>query len=308
MPVIVPNKLPAINILKEENIFIIEDNRAISQDIRPLRIVILNIMPLKIATESQILRLLTNSPLQITVDFIHFKNHLSKNTPQSHLNYFYKTFEDIKNSKYDGLIITGAPVEQLEFEDVDYWEEMKEIMEWSAHNVTSSLFICWAAQAALFHFYRIGKYTLEDKVFGNYCHIINNNKSPIVRGFDDNFIAPHSRHTEVKRKDILKVKELELISESPEAGVYIVTSKNLKRVMVTGHSEYDQTTLKEEYDRDLSNGLKIKLPKNYFPKDNPDRKPLLSWRSHATLLFQNWLNYYVYQITPFVLEEQDYVI
>lgn len=308
MPVIVPNSLPAIDFLKQENIFVMENIEALHQDIRPLKIVILNIMPLKIATENQILRLLTNTPLQITVDFIHFKNHISRNTPQSHLEYFYKSPDDIKHSKYDGMIITGAPVEQLDFEDVDYWNEMKGILEWAAINVSSTLFICWAAQAALFYYYGVGKYPLDNKVFGNFCHRINNKTSPIVRGFDEYFIAPHSRHTEVKREDILKVKELDLVAESADAGVYIVTSKDANRVMITGHSEYDLTTLKDEYVRDLNQGLKINIPKNYFPNDNPDRKPLLNWRSHATLLYQNWLNYYVYQITPFNLFEPDFTI
>ena len=308
MPVIVPNKLPAIDMLKEENIFVMENSKALSQDIRPQRILILNIMPLKIATEKQILRLLTNTPLQITVDLIHFKNHISKNTSQSHLDYFYKTFNEVKRFKYDGMIITGAPVELLDFEEVDYWEEMKEILDWTTKNVTSSLFICWAAQAALHHFYGIGKYTLPDKVFGNYLHHINNKKSPIVRGFDDDFTAPHSRHTEVKREEILEVEALDLIAESDEAGVYIVTSKDANRVFVTGHSEYDQTTLKDEYVRDLNQGMKIKIPKNYFPKNDPGKNPSVNWRSHATLLYQNWLNYYVYQITPFNLEEQDFNI
>lgn len=308
MPVIVPNNLPAINILKEENIFVMETSKAVQQDIRALKIVILNIMPLKITTETQILRLLTNSPLQIEVDFIHISSHLSRNTPQSHLDYFYKSFKDIRINKYDGMIITGAPVEMLAFEKVDYWDELKEIMDWTVHNVTSTLFICWAAQAALYHFYGVCKYLLAEKVFGNYIHNINNKKSHIVNGFDDYFIAPHSRHSEVRREEILAVSELELVSESEEAGVYIVTSRDYKKVFVTGHSEYDQTTLKEEYERDMKKGLKISLPRNYFPDDNPEMRPLVSWRSHAMLLFQNWLNYYVYQITPYNLNDPGFTI
>ena len=303
MPVIIPDKLPAKELLSNENIFVIEQTSALHQDIRALRIAILNIMPLKIATENHILRLLTNSPLQVEIQLIRTRGHTSKNTPEDHLQYFYKTFDEIRHQKFDGLIVTGAPVEHLEFEEVDYWSEIKEIFEWSKHNVTSTLLICWAAQAGLYHFYRVPKYPVPEKVFGNFYHTINNIKTPISRGFDDGFYAPHSRHTEVKRDDILKVSELEIISESDEAGVYIVISKDGKRVFVTGHSEYDPDTLKKEYERDIAKGLDIAIPKNYFPDNDPSKQPQVSWRSHANLLFLNWLNYYVYQITPFEINE-----
>jgi homoserine O-succinyltransferase len=299
MPVIIPDKLPAKKILHSENIFVMEHSQAIHQDIRPLRIAILNIMPLKIATETHILRLLTNTPLQVEVELIIPKAHESKNTSSEHLQYFYKSFTQIKENKFDGLIITGAPIEHLEFEEVDYWNEIKKIMDWSEHHVTSSLFICWAAQAALFHFYKIQKYPLEQKMFGNFFHTVNKKNAPIVRGFDDGFLAPHSRHTEVRRNDILKVRDLEIISESDEAGIYLVTSREGKKVFVTGHSEYDPLTLKEEYERDKNKGLPIHMPKNYFQNNDPSKPPIVSWRSHAYLLFQNWLNYYVYQATPY---------
>jgi homoserine O-succinyltransferase len=303
MPVIVPNNLPAIKTLRKENIFVMDSTRAKRQDIRAQKILILNIMPLKIATENQILRLLTNSPLQIEVDFIHFRNHISKNIHQSHLDYFYKTFDEIKETKYDGMIITGAPVEMLKFEEVDYWDELRDILDWTIHNVTSTMFICWAAQAGLYYFYKIGKIIMPEKIFGNYMHRINNTLSPIVRGFDDTFIAPHSRHTDIKREEIKKIKELEIVAESEEAGVYIVVSKDMRRVFVTGHSEYDAKTIKEEYERDLAKGMKITLPKNYFPEDNPKEEPTVRWRSHAYLLYQNWLNYCVYQITPYNIND-----
>lgn len=299
MPVIIPDKLPAKDILSKENIFTMEYSRAIHQDIRALRIAILNIMPLKEATETHILRLLTNSPLQVEIQFIRPKNHESKNTPQQHLEYFYKTFEEISHQKFDGLIITGAPVEHLTFEEVNYWDEIREILDWSVHHVTSVLLICWAAQAGLYHFHRIPKYDLPAKMFGNFRHTVNNRQSPIARGFDDCFLAPHSRHTEVRRSDIEKVHDLEIISESAEAGVYIVVSHDGKRVYVTGHSEYDSDTLRNEYERDRSKGFDIAMPENYFPDDDPQKAPLVSWRSHANLLFLNWLNYYVYQITPY---------
>ena len=301
MPVIIPNNLPAKEILKEENIFTIEYNNAVKQDIRALKILIMNLMPLKIDTETDLLRLLTNSALQIEIELIHPSNHEAKNTPKEHLEYFYKSFNDVKQNKYDGLIITGAPVEHLEFESVDYWNEVKDVMEWSKTNVTSVLFICWAAQAGLYHFYRVNKQELNKKMFGNFAHKINNKKSQIVRGFDDTFYAPHSRYTAIKADDINKISELEIISESNEAGIYIVTSKNLKHVFVTGHSEYGVNTLKNEYERDLKKGIGIQIPANYFPENNPEKQPFVNWKSHANLLFQNWLNYYVYQITPFEL-------
>jgi homoserine O-succinyltransferase/O-acetyltransferase len=303
MPVVVPNNLPAIDILREENIFVIESNEALHQDIRPLHIVILNIMPTKIKTETHLIRLLSNTPLQIEIELIHFRSHESKNTPKEHLEYFYKTFDEIKGRKFDGMILTGAPVEMLDFEEVDYWEEMKEIMDWSLHNVTSTLFICWSAQAGLYYLYGVPKYLLNKKMFGNFRHEINFKNSPIVRGFDDVFYAPHSRHTEIKREDILVVPELELVSESEEAGVYIVTAKSGKQVFVTGHSEYDPETLKDEYIRDLNKGLDIDMPKNYFPDDDTSKLPIVRWRSHANLLFTNWLNYFVYQMTPYDIED-----
>ena len=303
MPVIIPDKLPAKGILLQENIFTIEHSKAIHQDIRALRIAILNIMPLKEATETHILRLLTNSPLQVEIQFIRPGGHEPKNTPHQHLEYFYKTFEEVSHQKFDGLIITGAPVEHLSFEDVHYWEEIREILDWSAHNVTSALLICWAAQAGLYHFHGIPKYPLPSKMFGNFDHTVNNRRSPIARGFDDIFPAPHSRHTEVRRSDIEKVGDLEIISESQEAGVYIVVSRDGKRVYVTGHSEYDPDTLRNEYERDRAKGLDIAVPENYFPGDDPTKVPLVNWRSHANLLFLNWLNYYVYQSTPYDIKK-----
>jgi homoserine O-succinyltransferase len=303
MPLNIPDKLPAVEVLEKENIFVMKETTAIHQDIRPLKVVILNLMPLKIATETHILRLLSNTPLQVEITLLHTENHVSKNTPAEHLESFYKKFSQIKKYKYDGLIITGAPVELLEFEEVDYWEELKEIMDWSTTNVTSTLFICWGAQAGLFHFYNIPKYNLSGKMFGVFNHKINNILTPLIRGFDEEFQAPHSRHTEIRREDILKIDDLEIISESDEAGVFIVISKNAKQIFVTGHAEYDPATLKEEYERDLKKGLKITIPKYYFPDNNPNNIPKVLWKSHANLLFSNWLNYYVYQRTPFNLEE-----
>ncbi len=299
MPINIPDNLPAAAVLRNENIFVMDETRAIHQDIRPQKIVILNIMPVKSTTETHILRLLSNTPLQIEIDLIYPKTHVPKNTPIEYLKTFYKTLDEIKSQKYDGMIITGAPVELINFEEVDYWEEMKEIMNWTTHNVTSTLFICWAAQAGLYHFYGIPKYELPKKMFGVFNHTVNNRKIPLMRGFDDLFPAPHSRYTEIRREDIIKVKELEIISESNEAGVYIVASMDGKRIFITGHSEYDPYTLKNEYERDLNKGLDIEIPRNYFPDDDPLKPPLVKWRSHANLLFTNWLNYYVYQVTPF---------
>jgi len=299
MPVNVPNNLPAVQILRKENIFVMEHSQAIHQDIRPLRIAIVNIMPLKIVTETQLLRQLSNTPLQIEVDFLHMAEHESKHTPQEHLNFFYKTFDQVAHKKYDGLIITGAPVEMMEFEEVDYWQGMTRIMEWSKTQVTSTLHICWGAQAGLYYHYGIKKYLLDEKMFGVFWHRVNDKKCPLVRGFDDRFLAPHSRHTGVNRDDIIKHPRLKLIAESKEAGPYIILSRDNKQVFVTGHSEYDANTLKEEYERDLKKGLKIHMPVNYFPDNDPSRDPVVLWRSHASLLFSNWLNYYVYQQTPF---------
>ena len=261
----------------------------------------LNLMPDKITTETQILRLIGNSPLQTNFTFIHPKNHESKNTSKDHLIAFYKHFDEVKNKKFDGLIITGAPVEALGFEEVDYWDELKEIMDWSRHNVFSTLHICWAAQAGLYHHYGVKKYTLKEKMFGIFSHTINKKNVKLLRGFDDSFFVPHSRHTQVRAEDIEKIDEIEILSESKESGVYLVASKDGKQFFVTGHSEYDPETLKKEYERDLAKGLDIKKPKNYFQDNNPAKGLNVSWRSHANLLYCNWLNYYVYQETPFDL-------
>jgi homoserine O-succinyltransferase len=303
MPINIPDNLPAASILKDENIFVMNETRAIHQDIRPLRILILNIMPIKQTTETHILRLLSNTPLQIEIDLMYPKTHKPKNTPIEHLRTFYKTFDAVCKNNYDGMIITGAPVEHIAFEEVAYWSELQEIMDWSTHHVTSTMFICWAAQAGLYHFYGIRKYMLPKKLSGVFYHTVNNRKIPLVRGFDDRYLAPHSRYTEVRSEDIVRINELEMISESGTAGVYIVSSKDGKRVFVTGHSEYDPDTLKEEYIRDLNKGLDIHIPENYFPDDDPSKPPMVKWRSHANLLYTNWLNYYVYQVTPFDLRE-----
>ena len=279
------------------------ETKAIHQDIRPLKLAILNLMPSKIATEIQLLRLLSNSPLQIEIQLLKTKSYTSKNTPTSHFEAFYKTLDEIKHNKFDGLIITGAPVEHIHYDEVHYWEEMKEVMDWAVHNATSSLFICWAAQAALYHYYSIEKFPLDEKMFGVFPHRVNDRKVPLVRGFDDVFAAPHSRHTEIRKDDILKVPELDIISESIQAGVYIVASKNGKQVFVTGHSEYDPYTLKEEYERDVAKGMNIRIPENYFQDDDPSKSPVVRWRSHSSLLFSNWLDYYVYQETPFDLDK-----
>lgn len=278
-----------------------DETRAIHQDIRPQRIVILNIMPVKHTTETHLLRLLSNTPLQIEIDLIHPKNHTSKNTPIEHLETFYKTFDQVKHRNYDGLIITGAPLGFVNFEDVTYWEELQEIMDWSVHHVTSTLYLCWGAQAALYHFYGIPKRLLDNKMFGIFKHKVLNRKVPLVRGFDDLFPAPHSRYMHIDREDLVKVKELQIIAESDEAGIYMFATRDGKKVFVTGHSEYDPNTLKEEYERDLEKGLEMQIPVNYFPNDDPSKPPLVQWRSHANLLYTNWLNYYVYQVTPFDL-------
>ena len=302
MPVNIPDELPALEVLNKENIFVMTNSRAVSQDIRPLKIAILNLMPLKIDTETHLLRVLSNSPLQVEVTFLQTKTYTSKNTPQEHLKTFYGTFEDIKNKKFDGMIFTGAPVEHLEFEDVAYWEEITEIMDWAAKNVTSTLYICWAAQAGLYYHYKVPKYHLSEKMFGVFEHRVNEPREPIVRGFDDVFVAPHSRFTEIRREDILKIPELSLIAESEKAGVYIVVSKSGRQIFVAGHAEYDPLTLKSEYERDIKKGMEIKVPENYYPNDDPKRFPIARWKSHAHLLFSNWLNYYVYQTTPFDLD------
>ena len=301
MPIKVSDSLPAIEILNNENIFVITETRALTQDIRPLEIVVLNLMPTKIETETQLLRVLGNTPLQINVQFINTKTHESKNTSKSHIETFYKTFDDIKDSKFDGMIITGAPVEKMEFEEVDYWEELCEIMEWSKTNVTSTFHICWGAQAALYYHYGVPKYHVPEKVFGVFPHTVVPEKKHkiLLRGFDDTFYVPQSRHTEVREEDIEKVPALEILAKSDETGVYIVTDKNERRFFITGHSEYDWDTLKKEYDRDVSKGLDIKVPANYFPDDDPTKDPMVLWRAHANLLYSNWLNYFVYQTTPY---------
>lgn len=303
MPVKIPDTLPAAEVLAKENIFVMNESRAYHQDIRPLRIVILNLMPTKITTETQLLRMLGNTALQVEVVLLHPKSHQSKNTSQEHLATFYKTFDEVKDEKFDGLIMTGAPVEQMPFEQVTYWDELKEIMEWRKGHVFSSLFICWAAQAALQYDYGIEKYQLNNKVFGVYRHKVLNPFVKLVRGFDDEFDAPHSRHTEIREDDLAKVEDLELLATSAEAGVYLAATKDGKNVYVTGHSEYDALTLKTEYDRDVAAGLPIEVPVNYFPGNDPKETPKVSWRSHGNLLFANWLNYYVYQETPFDLKE-----
>jgi homoserine O-succinyltransferase len=303
MPLNLPDGLPAIDLLREENIFVIDQTRAEHQDIRPLKIVILNLMPLKIATETDLLRLLSNTPLQIEIDFLQIKGHTPKNTSQDHLNAFYQTFSQIKKKKFDGMIITGAPVEHLPFEEVDYWGEICEIFDWAHRNVTSTMFICWASQAGLYHHYGIPKYPLDRKMFGVFDHRVSNKKLPLFRGFDDLYKAPHSRHTELKAEDFRNVPEVQIVSESENAGVYMAIAENGRQIFVTGHPEYSLRTLDREYKRDVEKGLPIDLPKNYYPGNDPKERPILSWRSHANLLFMNWLNYYVYQETPFDLKD-----
>lgn len=305
MPLNLPDKLPAIDLLKEENIFVIDNSRASTQDIRPLKIVVLNLMPLKITTETDLIRLLSNSPLQIEVSFMKLKSHTSKNTPIEHMKAFYRDFELMRNEKYDGMIITGAPVEHLEFEDVNYWDEIQDIFNWTRTHVTSTLYICWAAQAGLYHHYGIPKYPLDKKMFGIFEHHIceGMDKLPIFRGFDDVFFVPHSRHTEVRRADIEKHPELTIISESDDSGVHIVMARGGREFYVTGHSEYSPYTLDSEYRRDLGKGLPIDMPKNYYRDDNFEKGPLVRWRSTANLLFSNWLNYYVYQETPYDINQ-----
>ncbi|MCD7900767.1 MAG: homoserine O-succinyltransferase [Bacteroides sp.] len=303
MPLNLPDKLPAIEILKEENIFVIDTSRATQQDIRPLRIVVLNLMPLKITTETDLVRLLSNSPLQVEITFMKIKSHTSKNTPIEHMKAFYTDFDEIRNDKYDGMIITGAPVEQMEFEEVNYWDEMKDIFDWARTHVTSTLYICWAAQAGLYHHYGVPKYPLNKKMFGVFEHTPLEPLWPIFRGFDDVFYVPHSRYTEIRREDILEKPELTLLSESADSGVYMVMARNGREFFVTGHSEYSPFTLDTEYRRDLDKGLPIEIPFNYYRNDDPALGPLVRWRGHANLLFSNWLNYYVYQETPFNIEE-----
>lgn len=299
MPIKLPDELPATEILANENIFVMKESRAFTQDIRPLRIVILNLMPVKQTTETQLLRLLGNTPLQVDIVLLHPGSHTSKNTSEEHLSTFYKTFDEIKDEKFDGMIITGAPVEQLPFHEVTYWKELQQILDWKLTNVTSTLHICWGAQAGLYHHFGVPKHPLPEKLFGVFAHTVNKPNVKLFRGFDSVFHIPHSRHTENRREDIEKVAELEILSESEEAGVYIVATKDGRQIFVTGHSEYDQGTLRDEYERDRSRGLDIAIPKHYFPNDDPSQPPVVNWRAHANLLFSNWLNYYVYQETPY---------
>ncbi len=299
MPVNIPETLPARAILESENIFVMGETRAKHQDIRPLRIAILNLMPTKIQTETQLLRLLSNTPLQVEVTLLYTVTHKSKNTPAEHLLHHYRSFAQVRRQKFDGLIVTGAPVEHLPFEEVDYWPELQAIMDWSETNVFSTFYICWGAQAGLYHRYGIPKYPLPRKMFGVFPHRVLDPRHKLLRGFDDIFLAPHSRHTEIRRTDIERVSELQILAESDEAGVYIVVSRDGRRVYVTGHSEYDPLTLKSEYDRDVGKGLPIHIPINYYPDDDPSKTPVVRWRSHAHLLFANWLNYFVYQVTPY---------
>ena len=299
MPIRIPNDLPATEILQQENIFVMTQTRAITQDIRPLEIVLLNLMPTKIATETQLSRLLGNTPLQVHLELMHMSSHRSKNTSQEHLLNFYKSFDELKHRKFDGMVITGAPVEQMDFEDVDYWQELTEIMEWSKTNVHSTFHICWGAQAGLYYHYGIQKHPLEEKMFGVFEHTKDYGRSILLRGFDDIFFVPHSRHTTVHREDIEAVPELKILASSPVAGVYAIASKEGRQIFITGHSEYDPDTLKNEYFRDKNAGLPIKPPANYFPNDDDTKDPVVRWRGHANLLFSNWLNYFVYQTTPY---------
>lgn len=303
MPVNIPVTLPAVDELLKENIFVMDSERAKNQEIRPLRLLILNLMPIKVTTETDLIRLLSNSPLQIEIDFLHMESHTSKNTAVEHLSAFYKTFDEVKNSNFDGMIITGAPVELLDFEQVNYWDEITTIFDWARTHVTSTFFICWAAQAGLYHYYGVPKYPLSEKMFGVFEHVNHNPQNPIFRGFDDVFYVPHSRHTEVRKEDILKNAALTLLSDSPDSGVYMVMARNGREFFITGHSEYSPNTLDTEYKRDVAKGMDIKLPLNYYKNDSPQNEPVVRWRSHANLLFTNWLNYFVYQETPYDLEK-----
>lgn len=303
MPIKIQSDLPAKAELEEENIFVMDENRAISQNIRPLEIIVLNLMPIKQDTELQLLRGLSNTPLQIDVTFLQMSSHVSKNTSASHIKKFYQTFEEVKNNNYDGMIITGAPVEKLDFEEVNYWDELTTVMEWSKKHVTSTIHICWGAQAGLYYHYGIKKELLPRKLSGVYKHRVMNRKEPLVRGFDDVFMAPHSRYTQASRQQIIDNPRLKVLADSDEAGIYIVLGDGGKEIFVMGHPEYDRLTLDQEYKRDIDKGIEPYLPVNYYPDDDCNRKPLLSWRSHANNLYTNWLNYYVYQITPYDLNE-----
>ncbi len=303
MPIKIPHNLPAVDILAKENIFVMDEQRALSQDIRPLKCVIVNLMPTKIETETQLLRLLSNTPLQIEITFLKMDSYVSKNISVEHMKNFYKTFDDIKDEKFDALIITGAPVETLPFEEVAYWKELERVMQWSKKSVFSTLHICWGAQAGLYYHYGISKYYLNKKIFGIFPVEIENTKTMLLRGFDEIFNMPHSRHTGIKEEDILKISELEILAKSDEVGVSIIRSRDKRKIFVTGHMEYDRLTLENEYKRDINSGKKIAVPFNYYPDDNPEKKPLYTWRSHANLFFTNWINYYVYQETPYDLDE-----
>lgn len=302
MPIKIQSDLPAKEILEKENIFVMDEKRALHQDIRPIQILILNLMPLKEETELQLLRSLSNTPLQVDVTFMAMSSHVSKNTSTSHLNKFYLNFSQVRDRRFDGMIITGAPVEQIEFEEVDYWEELTQIMAWTESHVTSTIYLCWGAQAGLYYHYGLQKRRLPRKMFGLFWHKVSNRKIPLVRGFDDMFLAPHSRHTEVPAEDIHNCPELTVLAESKEAGVFLAMAENGRKIFVMGHPEYDRVTLDGEYKRDLSKGLPIDMPKNYYPDDDSSRRPLLQWRSHANNLYTNWLNYYVYQTTPYDLD------
>ncbi|GET28604.1 homoserine O-succinyltransferase [Prolixibacter sp. SD074] len=303
MPLNLPDKLPAIKMLKKENIFVMSKTRAAQQDIRPLRIAIVNLMPLKVNTETDLIRLLSNTPLQVEINLLQLGSHTPKHTPAEHMQAFYQRFDSVSQNNYDGMIVTGAPVELLPFEEVDYWDELKAVMDWSVHHVTSTLFICWGAQAGLYHFYGVPKYPLDKKLFGVFEHSVTNNKLPIFRGFDDMFYVPHSRYTETRREDVEKVSELKIVSSSAEAGVYMVMARKGKQIFVTGHSEYARINLDLEYKRDVAKNLPIEVPKNYYPNNDSSQKPIMLWRAHSNLLFSNWLNYYVYQETPFNLDD-----
>ena len=299
MPIKIPNALPATQTLINENIFVMTETRALTQDIRPLRVAVLNLMPTKIVTETQLARLLGNTPLQVEFELLNTSSHKAKNTDESHMLAFYKTFDDVKDCKFDGLIITGAPVEQMEFEQVEYWDELCAVMEWSKTNVHSTFHICWGAQAGLYYHYGIKKYPLEKKLFGVFPHTVERRSSMLLRGFDDEFMVPHSRHTTVRREDIEAVPGLKILASSPEAGVYAISTEGGRQIFITGHSEYDRDTLKNEYLRDKNAGLPIDVPKNYFPNDDDTLEPRVTWRGHANLIYSNWLNYYVYQTTPY---------
>ena len=303
MPIKIPNELPAVRTLEDENIFVMTETRAITQDIRPLKILILNLMPTKVDTETQLSRLLGNTPLQVEIELIHTSTHKSKNVSEEHLLAFYKEFDDVREKYYDGMIITGAPVEKLEFDEVEYWDELCEIMEWTKTHVHSTLHICWGAQAGLYYHYGIGKQMMEEKLSGVYAHSVEYKRSILFRGFDDVFYVPHSRYTTVKREDIERVDALRILASSEKAGVYAVITKRGKQVFLTGHSEYDVNTLEKEYLRDKNAGLNPAVPENYYPNDDDTKRPLLTWRAHATLLFTNWLNYFVYQTTPYDLDK-----